>query len=134
MAKVEVRAKLMHLRMSPRKVRAVTDLICGLSVEAAVVQLEHMTKSARKPVLKLLQSAVANAKHNHNLKDSGLKVKQIIVNGGPILYRWMPRAMGRATPIRKRSAHIEVVLQGEEPEEKTKRIEKNDKKASNSKV
>lgn len=113
-----VKAKLNQLRMSPRKVRLVTDLICGKKVNVALAQLENMTKEAALPVLKLLRSAIANAKHNFEMKEEDLKVKNVTVNGGAILYRWMPRAMGRATPVRKRSSHIEITLEGEMPDKK----------------
>lgn len=120
MAKRIVAAKLRYLRMSPRKVRLVTDLLCGLPTEKAIIQLENMSKISAGPILKLLRSAIANAKHNYEMKEEGLKIKQIIVNDGPILRRWMPRAMGRATPIRKRSAHIEITLEGEVTEKNKK--------------
>ena len=110
---METTATLKSLRMSPRKVRLVTDLIKGLPVAQALVQLEFLPKHAARPVLKLLQSAVANAKHNHSLKIDSLVIKNVVVDGGAILYRWMPRAMGRATPIRKRTAHITMVLTGD---------------------
>ena len=99
--------------MSPRKVRLVADLLKKRSVVMALAQLDNMTKMAARPLAKLLRSAIANAKHNFSMAEETLKVKQVIVNGGPVLHRWMPRAMGRATPIRKRSAHIELILEGE---------------------
>jgi len=99
--------------MSPRKVRLVADLLKKRSVVMALAQLDNMTKMAARPLAKLLRSAIANAKHNFSMAEETLKVKQVIVNGGPVLHRWMPRAMGRATPIRKRSSHIELILEGE---------------------
>lgn len=113
MIKGKVVAKLNYLRMSPRKVRLVADLLKNKQAEIALAQLENMTKAAARPLAKLLRSAIANAKHNFSMSEETIKVKQVIVNGGPVLHRWMPRAMGRATPIRKRSAHIEMVLEGE---------------------
>jgi len=113
-----VTAKLNQLRMSPRKVRLVTDLVCGRKVSLALAQLENMTKDAALPVLKLLRSAIANAKHNYKMKEEDLRIKNITVDGGAILYRWMPRAMGRATPIRKRSSHITITIEGEMPDKK----------------
>ena len=110
--------------MAPRKVRILADLLIGKSVAEAVVQLEQSRRTAARPLLKLLQSAVANAKHNHESDESSLMVKQITVDGGPILYRWMPRAMGRATPLRKRTAHIVLTLTGEVKEKKAEKIEK----------
>jgi len=118
MAKTTVTAKLSYLRMSPRKVRLVANLLSGMPAEKAIIQLENMTKISAGPMLKLLRSAIANAKHNYEMKEEGLKITKIIVNDGPILRRWMPRAMGRATPIRKRSSHIEITLEGDAPEKK----------------
>ncbi len=121
MAKTTVTAKLSYLRMSPRKVRLVANLLSGMPAEKAIIQLENMTKISAGPMLKLLRSAIANAKHNYEMKEEGLTLKKIIVNDGPILRRWMPRAMGRATPIRKRSSHIEITLEGDAPEKKEKK-------------
>lgn len=113
--------------MAPRKVRLLADLIKGQPVAEAIVQLEQNNREAARPILKLLQSAIANARHNHELKEEGLMVKNITVDGGPILYRSMPRAMGRATPIRKRTSHIILVLEGEATVDK-KAVKKEDKK------
>ncbi|MBT4120860.1 MAG: 50S ribosomal protein L22 [Candidatus Magasanikbacteria bacterium] len=117
-------AKLKHLRIAPRKVRLVIGLIRGSKVEDAVVQLENSKKSAARPVLKLLNSAVANSKHNHEMKVETLVIKEAMVDEGATLHRWMPRAMGRATPLRKRSSHITLVLEGEVEEKKTKKDKK----------
>ena len=123
-------AKLKHLRMSPRKVRLVVGLIRGASVENAIVQLENNTKHAARPILKLLKSAVANAKENHDLLEETLVIKTAFVDEAATLHRWMPRAMGRATPLRKRGSHVTVVLEGEENEakKKDKKVEKKDDK------
>lgn len=110
----EVTAKLRNLQMSPRKVRLVADLVRGASLEEAKVQLAFSSKLAAKPILKLLKSAEANADHNAQLDTSTLMVKSIMVNEGPTLKRFMPRAFGRATTLRKRMSHITVVLAGEE--------------------
>lgn len=122
---VKTTAKLNNLRMSPQKVRLIVDLIRGLSVEEALTQLQFSSKNAALPVKKLLKSAIANAKHNHNLKIETLKIDSIRVDEGKTLYRWMPRAMGRATPLRKRNSHIILVLVGDqEQKEETKNEEK----------
>jgi len=113
--------------MAPRKVRLLADLIKGQTVAEAIIQLEQNKREAARPVLKLLQSAIANARHNHELKEEGLMIKNITVDGGPILYRSMPRAMGRATPIRKRTSHIVLVLEGEAAVDK-KAVKKEEKK------
>ncbi len=106
----EVTAKLRFLRMGPRKVRLIVDMIRGKKVTRALDLLSVMPKRAARPVLKLLNSAVANAKHNHSLAVEDLKVSQVYVDGGPVLKRWMPKAHGRATPIRERTSHINLVL------------------------
>ncbi|MBI2037486.1 MAG: 50S ribosomal protein L22 [Candidatus Magasanikbacteria bacterium] len=106
----EVTAKLRFLRMGPRKVRLVADMIRGKKVSQALDILSVLPKRAARPVLKLLNSAVANAKHNHSLAVEDLKVSQIYVDGGPVLKRSMPKAHGRATPIRERTSHINLVL------------------------
>lgn len=109
----EATATLNDLRMTPRKVRLVADLIKGLSVGAAEAQLKAMTKEAARPVLKLLQSAAANAVAGQHLLPETLTVAHTAVNSGAVLHRYMPRAMGRATPLRKRSSSLMIVLTGE---------------------
>lgn len=96
--------------MSPRKIRLVIDAIRGKRVSDAIVQLRFLNKAASLPVLKLIQSAAANAAHNFKLDPATLIVKKITADGGPSLDRWRARAFGRAAPILKRSAHITVVL------------------------
>lgn len=107
---MDVHASLRHLRMSPRKVRLVVDAIRGKSVAEADTLLSFMKKDAAQPVQKLLRSAMANAMHNFQLSKDGLRVKTIMVDGGPVLKRSRPRAFGRAAPIRKRTSHITLVL------------------------
>jgi large subunit ribosomal protein L22 len=111
--KMQTTAKLNKLRIAPRKVRLLIDMVRGMNVEDAILQLKLSKKSAAIPVRKLLESAIANAKHNHKIKKETLIIKTAYVNEGITLKRWMPRAFGRATPIRKRSAHITVVLEGD---------------------
>jgi large subunit ribosomal protein L22 len=111
---MEVKAKARYLRMSPKKVRLVIDLIRGLDVQAARTQLRFQKKAAAIPVLKLLESAVANAKHNFNLDEKDLCIKTIMADGGPTLHRWRPRAFGRSAPIRKRTTHLSIVLSEKE--------------------
>jgi len=109
-----ITAKLRYLRISPRKVRLVTELIKGLPVEEAERQLKFLTKRAARPVLKLLNSALANAQSNKKLTKDNLYIDKIIVEGGPVLKRWRPRAMGRATPIGKRTSHVTLILSEKE--------------------
>lgn len=103
------KAILNNLRQSPRKVRLLADVVRGKKVPAALTILKHTTKRSAKPLLKLLESAVANAKMQ-NLSPDSLIVKEITVNGGAIMYRRMPRARGSAYTIRKRTSHIAITL------------------------
>jgi large subunit ribosomal protein L22 len=105
-----IKAKLRFLRMSPKKVRLVTDLVKGMKAIEAIDYLKFVNKAAVTPVTKLINSAIANAINNFNLEKDNLYIKNIVVNQGPTLRRWKPRAHGRATPIRKRSSHVEVIL------------------------
>jgi len=106
-------AKLRYLRMAPRKARLLIDMIRGMKASDAMVQLQFSKRHASLPVQKLLASAVANAQNNSNLNPDTLVIKTAFVDGGPILYRSMPRAQGRATPLRKRTCHITLVLEGD---------------------
>lgn len=110
---MEVKAYLRHLRMAPRKVRLIVDAIRGLKVSDAETRLSFIKRDATRPVLKLLQSAVANAQHNFKLDPQTLFVKTIAADAGTTLKRFRPRAMGRAAPIRKRTTHITLVLSDE---------------------
>ncbi len=125
---LETKAKLSNLRMAPRKVRLVVDSVRGLEVAKARKILSSSKKHAARPVLKLIESAVANAKHNHKAKEASLVISTAFVDEGKTLHRWMPRAMGRATPLRMRASHITVILTGEsEDEGDNKEIENEDK-------
>lgn len=109
---MRINAELNYLRMSPRKVRLVARTIRGKDVLAAERTLRFITRSASRPILKLLKSAVANAKHNFQiLSPEALTVSEITVNEGPTLKRRRARAMGRAFPIRKRTSRIRLVLE-----------------------
>lgn len=107
---MEVNAKARYIRMSVRKIRLVIDVVRGMPVERALAQLRFMKKAAAQPVIKVLASAVANAENNLGADRANLFIKSITADGGPILYRFAPRAFGRAAPIRKRTAHITVIL------------------------
>jgi len=107
---MEVQAHLKNLRVAPRKVRLVIDVIRGMVVNDARVNLNFISKKSAEPVLKLLNSAVANAKHNFNLSENNLYVSKVFVNEGPMLKRWTPRAMGRASAIHKRTSNITLIL------------------------
>ena len=107
---MEATANARHFRMAPRKVRLVADLVRGKRVEEALHILSFTPKEAAPAVRKLLKSAVANAENKGDIDVDTLYVKRIYVNQGPVLKRYTPRAMGRATMIRKRTSHITVVL------------------------
>lgn len=122
-----VRAKLKNYRMSPRKVRLVANLVRGKKADAALITLAFTNKQAAPVIAKLVKSALANAKNNYNLNDKDLVVKEITVDEAVTYKRWMPRAMGRATPIRKRGSHISVGLASAE-EKVEKKAVKTEKK------
>ncbi|MEX2195342.1 MAG: 50S ribosomal protein L22 [Thermoleophilaceae bacterium] len=105
-----VRAKAKYVRTAPRKARLVVDHIRGKSVDDARAILQHTPRAASQDVLKLLNSAVANAENNHELLADELTVHQAYVDEGPTLKRYRPRAMGRATRIRKRTSHMTITL------------------------
>jgi len=126
-------AKLKHLRIAPRKVRLVADLVRGKGVEEAQAILNFTVKRASLPVLKLLNSAAANAKNTAQKDSSGLFIAKITVDGGPVLKRILPRAKGKADRILKRSSHITIVLD-EKREEKVKKETKDSRKKVTAKV
>jgi len=105
-----VKAKLSNLRISARKVRLVADMIRGKSADKAASILSFTTKKASKPILKLLNSAVANAKNNLKLDTTNLFVEKIEVNDGPKYKRMRPRARGQGFEIQKKTSHIIMVL------------------------
>lgn len=107
---MEIKAKAKFIRMSPRKIRLVVDVVRGLEVKKALNQLNFNQKWAAKPVAKLINSAIANATNNFNLDENNLYVKEVKVNEGPSLKRWTPKAHGRATQILKKTSHIDLTL------------------------
>jgi len=107
---MEVKAKLRFVRVGPRKAQLVADLIRGKGSEEALNILTFTKKAAAKIVIKLLKSAIANAAQKKNVDVDRLYVKKIAVDQGPTLKRFQPRALGRATTIRKRTSHITIVL------------------------
>ena len=104
------RAIARYIRISSRKVKIVIDLIRGKSVKEAEAILRYTPKAATEPVLKLLNSAVANAENNLELNRDDLYVAEVYANQGPTLMRYRPRSHGRASRIRKRTSHITIVL------------------------
>lgn len=107
---MEVKAQLNHLRIAPRKVRLAANLLKGKRVSEAQSILLHLSKRSSQPLLKLLKSAVANAKHNFDSAEDSLTVKNISVNKGFVLKRFRPRAFGRAAPLHKETSHVSLVL------------------------
>jgi len=106
----ETRASLRHLRTSPTKVREVLGLIRGREIDDARERLRFSTRGSAEDVLKLLDSAVANAESNQSLPEDELFVARAYADEGPTLKRWRPRARGRGTRIRKRTCHVTIVL------------------------
>jgi len=104
-----MKAELRKHNQSPRKVRLVTDLVKGKTVPAALAALAFLPKRAALPVKKLIESAAANAKANGQ-DASVLKVKDITVDSDGMMVRYMPRAMGRATPIRRKKSRVSITL------------------------
>ncbi len=105
---MEAKAHLKYLRMSPRKVKILCDLIRGKDVKTATAYIMQTPKAASEPVLKLLRSAIANAENNHNLDVEKLYVSTAVANPGPTLKRGMPRAQGRFNRILKRTTHVTI--------------------------
>ena len=121
---MKVEAKLHLARIAPRKIRLLTKLIVGMHVHAALQELSLLSKRAAEPLQKLIKSAVANAEHNFQLKKDDLVITKAFVNQGPVFKRFMPRAMGRAALIRKRTSNVTVILE----DKKKEAIEKKPKK------
>jgi ribosomal protein L22 len=105
-----VRASARYVRVAPRKVRLIADQVRGLHIEKARALLQFSPRGAAEDIHKLIDSAAANAENNHDLIGDEMKVSSITVDEGPTLKRFRPRAMGRATPIHKRTSHIAVAL------------------------
>ncbi len=109
-ARPVVRAQAKYVRSSARKARLVCDNIRGKSVVEARAILAHTPRAVARDWSKLLESAIANAEHNHELVGEDLYVKAVHADEGPTAKRFRPRAMGRATRIRKRTAHLTILL------------------------
>jgi len=107
---METRAVAKYIRISPQKARLVADVVRGQDVETAITTLRFMPRKAARILRKVVESAVANAEQTENMDVDTLYVKEIRINGGPMLKRFRPRAMGRATRILKRTSHITVVV------------------------
>lgn len=119
---MQITAKLRYLRIAPRKVRLVADLIRGKSVKEAQSILDFSSKKAAGPIKKLLKNSIANNKSNFQLDQDSLYISKITVDEGPKLKRWRPRARGKAAEIQKKTSHISLVLEGKK--KKTKKLTK----------
>lgn len=111
---MEARAIAKYVRVSPKKVRQVINLIRNKPVNEALLILRYLPKKAAKLVEKVLKSAIANAENNFNMDVDKLYISKICVDQGPMMKRIRPRAMGRAYLIRKRTSHITVVVKERE--------------------
>ncbi|HEY2716398.1 MAG TPA: 50S ribosomal protein L22 [Solirubrobacterales bacterium] len=111
-----VRASARYVRVAPRKARLVADQVRGLHIEKALALLQFSPRGASRDIQKLIESAAANAENNHDLVGDEMRVASITVDEGPTLRRFRPRALGRATPINKRTSHIAVALTPAEDE------------------
>ncbi len=105
-----VKASARYVRVAPRKARLIADQVRGMHIESARALLQFSPRGAAHPIHKLIDSAAANAENNHDLIGDEMRVASITVDEGPTLRRYRPRAMGRATPINKRTSHIRVAL------------------------
>lgn len=107
----EIKAQIKYLRVSPKKLREVVDLVRGLSPTAALDQLKFLPKRAAQPLVEALKSAVANATNNLKLKIENLKIKTIEVGEGPRLKRWRVVSRGTAHQYKRRTSHIKIILE-----------------------
>jgi large subunit ribosomal protein L22 len=114
---LEAKAVEKYIRMSPRKIKYVVDMIKSKNIEDAVDVLSLTPKKAAPILKKAIQSAVANATENHKMKEEDLFISKILVSEGPTLKRIKPRARGRATRIRKRTSHLSVYISNGKEEE-----------------
>jgi large subunit ribosomal protein L22 len=120
---MEITAKLNYLRIAPRKMRLLVDLIRGEKIEKAITLLDFSIKKGSKPLKKVLEQAVANAENNFQLEKPSLYISKITIDEGPKLKRWRARARGRAARIEKKTSHITLIL-SEVKERKKKKVKK----------
>ncbi|MFH1187544.1 MAG: 50S ribosomal protein L22 [bacterium] len=128
---MQVKASVKNLRISPKKVRLVVNLVKGMDAQEAQKQLSFLNKRSAKDVLKLLNSAIANGENNFGLQKNNLFIKEFRVDSGITLKRWTQRAFGRAAMIRKKASHIKLVLDEKVPT-KLKNIKKAEKVVADS--
>lgn len=107
---METKAVAKYIRITPQKARLIADVVRGMDANTAITTLKFMPKKGAKILKKVIESAVANADQTNTIDVDTLYVKKILIDGGPMLKRFSPRAMGRATRILKRTSHITVVV------------------------
>lgn len=131
MQNMQIKASLKNYRMAPRKIRLIADLVRGKSADKAKQELEFYSKRAALPVLSLLNSAIANAKKNFEVKEnevSDLHIKEIFVEESRKLKRWRPVSRGSAHPIQKKTSNVVIVLEKKDSDKKEKKEIKADEK------
>lgn len=119
---MEVKSVSKYNKISAKKARLVADMVRNQNVQKAFGMLSFTPKKAAKLIAKTLKSAVANAEHNFHADKDKLVISKIMVDEGPTLKRFMPRAQGRAGRINKRTSHITIVLEGEEKADNKKEV------------
>lgn len=113
-------AHVRNIRISPRKMRLVTNLVKNMWAFDAITQLEYTNKKGSRYVIDMIKSAIANADHNFKMEKDNLYIKSITCDAGPKIKRYMPRAQGRATEIRRPLSHIHVILEERKSNKKRK--------------
>lgn len=129
---MEIVAKSSMVRTTPRKARLVAGSLRGLSLDQALSALAFTRKSAAGPVLETIKQAVANATHNFKLAQKDLRLKKVVIDGGPVMKRFRPGARGRVKPYTRRTSHITVVLEGQKVEGKVA-VKESEKEANQKK-
>lgn len=124
---MDIHGQLRSIRISPRKVRLAAHTLKGLDATQARFQLNYLVKRSARPIMKLLDSVMANARHNFGLVDSNLFVKSVIVDEGSKLKRYRPKGFGSSSPIEKKTSHITIVLSEKVPGLKAKKTDKVEK-------
>lgn len=124
-----VKAVAKGVQMSPRKVAVVAALVRGRTVDDALVILSHTPRRSATPVRKVIESAKANADHNHGYKPATLRITEIGVTPGPRIKRYRPAAYGRALPFERKSSHIRVIVDGEKRQAPAPKSDKKPAKA-----
>lgn len=107
---MKARAEAKYMRVSPRKMKPIADMVRGMDVKEAQAVLKFTPRKGAEIFLKVLNSAVANAENNHDMDVDNLYVAEIYANQGPVMKRWKAGSMGRANPIKRRTSHVGVVV------------------------